>query len=84
MKAKNPSKLKNCPKFGEHIGEHTANYDSVGDDRDLLPAAEECYKALRELPSICLSAWEGEKMANRIKDYIDALEKKLAERQDNI
>ena len=42
--------------------------------RDLLPAAEDCYKALRELPSYCLSAWEGQKVVNRIRKYIVALE----------
>ena len=42
--------------------------------RDLLPAAENCYKALGELPPYCLNAREGQKIVNRIKKYIDALE----------
>ena len=72
-------KLRNCPKFGDHLAGYE---DPVDDDtptpvRDLLPAAEDCYKALRELPSYCLSAWAGQKIANRVRNYIEALEKEL-------
>ena len=46
---------------------------------DLLPVAEDCYKALRELPPLCFSAWTGQKieLVNRVRNYIDALEKEL-------
>ena len=61
-------------KFGDHL---TSNDSSSLQDE----MREDCYKSLRELPSYCLSAWEGQKMANRIRNYIDALEKKPTETQ---
>ena len=60
-----------------------AQFANKANVRDLLPAAEDCYKALRELPSYCLSAWEGQKMANRIRNYIDALEKEVGKRPND-
>ena len=70
-------KLRNCPRFGDRL----TSYEPVGDVPviaiDLLSAAEDCYKALKELPSYCLSAWGGQNIANRIRNYVDVLEKEL-------
>jgi len=63
-------KLRNCPKFGDHL----TSYEPVGDTPiiaiDLLSAAEDAYKSLRELGQ------HGNNISN-IRNYIDALEKEL-------
>ena len=51
--------------------------------KDLLPAAEDCYKALRELSLLCFNTWDGQKIVNRVRNYIDVLEKELLIEKSN-